>query len=114
MILVIGGACSGKRAYVKGLGYGEEDIADAVLDGRPVLDRLHALVARDPAGAMALLGPLCAKAAVICDEVGSGVIPADPAERLMREQTGRLCCRLAQRAERVVRLVAGIPVTIKG
>ena len=31
----------------------------------------------------------------------------------MREQTGRLCCRLAQRAERVVRLVAGIPVTIK-
>ena len=114
MILVIGGACSGKRAYVKGLGYGEEDIADAVLDGRPVLDRLHALVARDPAGAMALLEPLCAKAAVICDEGGSGGIPADPAERLMREQTGRLCCRLAQRAERVVRLVAGIPVTIKG
>ena len=51
---------------------------------------------------------------VVCDEVGSGVIPLEKARRLGREATGRLCCQLAKEATRVVRLVAGIPTVIKG
>ena len=46
--------------------------------------------------------------------VGSGVIPIDYETRLGREAVGRLCVRLAQRAECVVRMVCGIPTVIKG
>ena len=61
-----------------------------------------------------LLEPLCEKRAVLCCEVGSGVIPIDYETRLGREAVGRLCVRLAQRAECVVRMVCGIPTVIKG
>ena len=114
MILVIGARASGKRSYVESLGYAPGDIADGVLDARPVLDNLQDLTMPDPEGAGALFERLLDKEVVICDEVGSGVIPIDKGQRLGREATGRLCCRLAARAERVVRLVCGIPTVIKG
>jgi adenosyl cobinamide kinase/adenosyl cobinamide phosphate guanylyltransferase len=62
----------------------------------------------------ALLDSLLAKEVVICNEVGAGIIPASRVERESREATGRLCCQLAQHADRVVRLTAGIPIVIKG
>jgi adenosylcobinamide kinase/adenosylcobinamide-phosphate guanylyltransferase len=114
MILIIGGAASGKREYLRSLGFDDEQIADAVLDGRPALANLHQLVFADPESAPDLLEPLLAKQAVTCDEVGAGIIPADPAERNAREATGRICNQLAQQATEVVRMVAGIPVRIKG
>ena len=64
-------------------------------------------------GALALLPALLEKEIVICNEVGSGVIPMDPKQRQSREMTGRLCILLAQRAEKVVRLICGIPQIIK-
>ncbi|MDR0916275.1 MAG: bifunctional adenosylcobinamide kinase/adenosylcobinamide-phosphate guanylyltransferase [Oscillospiraceae bacterium] len=112
MILVIGGRASGKRDYVRSLGYADADIADGVIDARPVVYNLQALVFADHESAPNLLEPLLTKDVVVCDEVGSGVIPTDRDQRLAREATGRLCVHLAQRAERVVRLVAGVPTTI--
>jgi adenosyl cobinamide kinase/adenosyl cobinamide phosphate guanylyltransferase len=119
MILVIGGAASGKQEYVHALGYGEDQIADAALgatraDSRPVLINLHELVFADPSAAPALLDTLLTKELVTCDEVGAGVIPGVQTEREAREATGRLCNQLAQHADKVVRLVAGIPQIIKG
>lgn len=114
MVLVIGAAASGKREYVKTLGYNDGDLADAVLDARPVLYNLQALVAKDPRNAPKLLPELLKKQVVICNEVGSGVIPVEKSERETREQTGRLCIQLAQKADCVVRLVCGIPTVIKG
>lgn len=114
MILVIGGAASGKLEYVKSLGYAEEDIAHGVLDERPVLYALQELVAQAPMESEGLLPALLEKEVVVCDEVGSGVIPILRQERESREQTGRLCNQLARRAEKVVRLVCGIPTVIKG
>ena len=113
MLLVIGGEASGKREYVKCLGYTEEDIACGVLDDRPVLDGLHHLIAENPEASEAWLPRLLEKKVVICNEVGSGIIPATPEGRLCREQTGRMCVLLAQKAERVVRMVCGIPVMLK-
>jgi len=113
MILVLGGAASGKRAWVKTLGYTEADMADAQMDERPVLYNLQALVARDPANADAFLEALLEKRVVICNEVGSGVIPAAPQMRETREAVGRLCILLAQCAEKVVRMVCGIPAVIR-
>ncbi|MDR3310982.1 MAG: bifunctional adenosylcobinamide kinase/adenosylcobinamide-phosphate guanylyltransferase [Oscillospiraceae bacterium] len=113
MILVLGGAAAGKLSYVKSLGYTDADVADGELDSKPVLYNLQKIVFANPGAADGLAGLLSAKAVVICDEVGSGVIPVSRGERLYREAVGRLCIRLAERAERVVRVVAGIPAVIK-
>ena len=114
MILIIGGAASGKRTYLESLGYGPQDIADGVLDDRKALYGLEKLVSADPEGAEALLPALLKKEAVACCEVGSGVIPIQYEQRRAREATGRLCVLLAARAEKVVRMVSGIPIVIKG
>lgn len=68
----------------------------------------------DPAALDDLFETLCAKRVVICDEVGCGVVPIDEGERAWREDVGRLCCRLAERADVVVRLVCGIPQVLRG
>lgn len=114
MILVVGSAASGKRDYVLSLGYSDGEIADGVLDDAPVLYNLQNIVAQDPGKSGDLLPLLLEKEVVVCNEVGSGVIPRERSDREVREQTGRLCNRLAQRADKVVRLVCGIPAVIKG
>ncbi len=114
MILIIGALASGKLDYARSLGFSDDEIADAVLDERPVLNNLQDLVFADPAGSDALYPALLEKQVVICNEVGSGVIPISYQERAGREATGRLCIRLAQEARQVVRLVCGLPSVIKG
>lgn len=51
---------------------------------------------------------------VISNEVGLGIVPATPAGRLYRDALGRVNQRVAQEAEVVVMMVAGIAVKIKG
>ncbi|MGI6216762.1 MAG: bifunctional adenosylcobinamide kinase/adenosylcobinamide-phosphate guanylyltransferase [Coriobacteriales bacterium] len=114
MILVIGGAASGKLDYVKSLGYSDEQVSDGCIDKRPVVYNLQDLVAEDPSAAPGYYDDLVGKEVVICNEVGSGVIPIARETREAREQTGRLCNRLARVADRVVRIVSGIPMVIKG
>ena len=114
MKLVIGGAASGKLTYVRSLGYSDAQLADAVLDDCPVLYNLQDLVAASMEEAPLLLNLLLKKEVVVCDEVGAGVIPGNRKEREIREAIGRLCNQLAHEAESVIRLVAGIPVVIKG
>ena len=114
MILITGGAGSGKRGFARTLGYTDMDMADAALDGRPVIFHTERLTMADPGSVAALRRALKEKEIVICSEVGSGVIPLDPRERRGREATGRLCILLAQDAEAVVRMVCGIPCVIKG
>lgn len=113
MVLVIGGAGSGKLEYVKSLVYTDADIADGLLDGRKVVYHLQNIVFDDPDRAPELLEALLSKEVVVCNEVGSGIVPLSARERQAREATGRLCIQLAARARRVVRLVCGIPVVIK-
>ena len=113
MILVIGAMASGKRSYVRSLGFAEHEIADGVLDDRPVVANAHRLAA-DYAGALdELADELSEKAVVICNEVGCGLVPVQAEQREQRERAGRLCALLAARADRVVRMVCGIPQLIK-
>jgi adenosyl cobinamide kinase/adenosyl cobinamide phosphate guanylyltransferase len=103
MILIIGGAASGKRDYAKSLGYGDDEISRNAWE----------LLRENPSKGDALFNWLRDMPVVICDEVGSGIVPLERSERELRDNCGRLCIALAQEAERVVRMVAGIPVTIK-
>lgn len=49
----------------------------------------------------------------ICDEIGNGIVPMDVFERTWREQTGRILCGIAARADAVWRVYCGIPQQIK-
>lgn len=47
-------------------------------------------------------------------EEGLGIIPMDKSDRRYRECIGKIGCYLATKADRVVRIVCGIPTVIKG
>lgn len=104
-VLIIGGAHQGKRR-----------LAEKLYPNLPKIENLHEIVRemlrenRDP---MSLTDELRGHA-VICDEIGCGVVPIDRADENWREAVGRLCCALAQEADAVVRVIAGVPQFIKG
>lgn len=50
---------------------------------------------------------------IISDEIGNGIVPMDAFERVYREQLGRILINLAQRADRVERVICGIGQRIK-
>ncbi|WP_043341327.1 bifunctional adenosylcobinamide kinase/adenosylcobinamide-phosphate guanylyltransferase [Belnapia moabensis] len=52
--------------------------------------------------------------ALVSNEVGWGIVPETPLGRRFRDAQGRLNQRMAAAADRVVLVVAGIPVAIKG
>ena len=114
MVLILGGAGAGKRSFARSLGYTDEDMSCDVFSDAPVITELEETVRKAPDQAETLLRPLCGKEAVICCEVGSGVIPLAAEDRRFREAAGRLMVQLARRADCVVRVVAGIPMAIKG
>ena len=51
---------------------------------------------------------------LIGDEIGSGIVPIDPFERLWRDETGFVYQILAAQADRVDRIWAGLPCRLKG
>ncbi|MCL2750295.1 MAG: bifunctional adenosylcobinamide kinase/adenosylcobinamide-phosphate guanylyltransferase [Coriobacteriia bacterium] len=115
MILIIGGIGSGKRSFVmQELGYAEADISADPLDSSPVLYGLQNLIRKKGALSDELKAQLLNKKVVICDEMGSGVVPLDEQERNWRDEVGRAQVSLAAEASMVIRLVCGIPQIIKG
>ncbi len=113
MILIIGGMCQGKHDFCK-KEYPEADVIDnyekrvrdeleSGLD--PITEAEKLLTAIDNDSAAELV--------ILMREVGSGVVPMDRSERLWREQTGRVSCFFAERADRVYRMLAGIPQRLK-
>lgn len=112
VILVIGGSYQGKTAYVHEHFAGnyqvvssyQEEIRQQLQDGRDCLEE-----------AKLLLQTYADKnLVIISDEIGCGLVPVDPFERLYREMAGRVQCLLAEKADRVVRVTCGIGETIKG
>lgn len=53
------------------------------------------------------------QAILVSTEIGYGIVPVDQFERTYREQTGRICCTIANRAQEVYRITCGIPMRIK-
>ena len=51
---------------------------------------------------------------LVANEVGSGIVPSYPLGRRFRDLQGILNQRIAARAERVILMVAGLPLALKG
>jgi adenosyl cobinamide kinase/adenosyl cobinamide phosphate guanylyltransferase len=64
-------------------------------------------------GLVAALAAAAAPVVVVANEVGSGIVPEFPLGRKFRDLQGTLNQRIAARADRVVLMVAGLPLLIK-
>ena len=121
MMLFVGGCHQGKAAYAaasagrtpRPCATPEEALTSPAIDGFHQLCRAILEAGGDLNAFVDRLLTENPGAVVVCDEIGLGVVPLDPFERRWREETGRLCCTLAERAGRVVRLCCGIPQVLK-
>jgi adenosylcobinamide kinase/adenosylcobinamide-phosphate guanylyltransferase len=76
-------------------------LADANVDGE--IEHLDDALAR-----------AAAPIVLVANEVGSGIVPDNALGRRFRDLQGLLNQRIAARADRVVLVVAGLPLTLKG
>jgi adenosylcobinamide kinase / adenosylcobinamide-phosphate guanylyltransferase len=60
------------------------------------------------------LAAAAAPVVLVANEVGSGIVPDHPLGRRFRDLQGILNQRMAARADRVVLMVAGLPLAVKG
>lgn len=122
MILVIGGANQGKLLYtMKKWGVAQTQLSTDFENAenarvfhnfqQAVQNSLNA--GEDPIKKLEYLLACNPELIVLCDEVGCGVVPMDREERIWRETVGRLCCRMAERADEVYRVFCGIPMRLK-
>lgn len=124
MELIVGGAYQGKGAYAKNL-FPEITWADggsctlAELLQAGGVNGFHKFIGRQiDAGAdiQDLANVIFEKnpdLVIVSDEVGYGVVPANPRDRAFREAVGRVCCKLAAKADRVHRVACGCGTVIK-
>ena len=112
MVLVIGGIASGKRTYIRSLGFREDDMSLNVHANSPVLSGLEEVL-RQGALSADEFDAIIRKDVVACCEVGQGVVPLDAADRAWRELVGRTWVELAKHADKIVRMVCGIPTVIR-
>ena len=116
MELIIGGCAQNKIEYARSLASDAEIINDlhlvikeklaAGMNSDQILQEIITRMTIAEEGGKNLI--------IISDEIGGGIVPLDAFERQWREVTGRLLCRLAEEAEKVTRLVMGLPQVIKG
>ena len=60
-----------------------------------------------------VLTRMAAPVVLVSNEVGSGIVPDNALARRFRDAQGRLNQRIAARADRVVLMVAGLPLVVK-
>ena len=99
-------------------------IAANALSGRPVLvdcltlwlsNLMHAGVDVDAAtdDLVRVLEGCAAPVVFVSNEVGLGIVPETPLGRAFRDAQGRLNMRIAERADRVILMTAGLPLVLK-
>lgn len=120
MMLFVGGCHQGKSDYVnRTTGRAPVRCTPEEALSAPAIDCFHLICRKilDGSGDVAAYTrTLLARnpdAVVVSDEIGLGVVPLDPFERLWREETGRALCVLAERAQRVERICCGLGMRLK-
>ena len=124
MILIIGGAYQGKKEYAMNnydiderAVFGSDDINDFFTSA--MIPDYHLLVKKmmaDNMDPIDMTKRLCSEnkeVIVTMNEIGCGIVPMDKCEREWRENVGRCGCILAEKAEKVIRIICGIPTFLK-
>ena len=75
--------------------------------GKPGLEKERAALLES-------LGKSDCPVVLVSNEVGAGIVPENKLARLYRDEAGRVNQAVAGAVDRVIWMVAGIPVTIKG
>lgn len=118
MRLIIGGAYQGQTELAVGK-YPGKKITDGKtasfeqMCGSEILLDFHEAVRRFPDSDWESVFEKNPCMVVTANEIGCGIIPIEKGERLWRERCGRLCCRIAELSDEVIRVTAGIGVRIK-
>lgn len=126
MKLIIGGAFQGKKEYVKtALGVKENEILDGetadfeALFRCACMNHFHQWIKKGLEEGWELEGledrllKENPQVILITNELGYGVVPMDAFDRKFRETTGRICTKLAQKSNQVIRVICGIGTVIK-
>ena len=120
MILIIGGAYCGKENFAREyFSVHPVDCTPEEALNAPAILNLHEILwtilelGESTDAYIEQLVMQNPEAVILCDEIGMGVVPVDCLERRWREATGRACYELAKNAEKVIRVVCGIPVFLK-
>ncbi|MBR3147203.1 MAG: bifunctional adenosylcobinamide kinase/adenosylcobinamide-phosphate guanylyltransferase [Eubacterium sp.] len=128
MILITGGAYQGKLDYAKeAYGLTDEDVFtceegstavgfdEKIVDHfeRYVLALIKAGQVPEKAVGMQLRANRYKGRIIICDDISQGIVPLDATERAWREGVGRTMVKIAQQADKVVRVFCGIPEIVK-
>lgn len=125
MELIVGGAYQGKTEYARRLfpdiswADGEHCSFEELCQYQGILKFHRYLERRMAAGeSVADLAEILyqenSELVIVTDEIGCGIVPMDPFQREVREQTGRVCTALAGKARRVHRVICGVGTVIKG
>lgn len=128
MVLIIGGAYQGKLDYAKEeYGLTDSDVFtceegstavgfdEKIVDHfeRYILTLIKAGQVPEKAVGMQLRANRYKGRIIICDDISQGLVPMDATERAWREGVGRTMVRVAQQADKVIRVFCGIPVVLK-
>lgn len=127
MKMITGGAFHGKIKYAKKLfGIQDSDIIDGAVCSfdetlcAVCIKNYHEFVRRllaENISPTEFTKRLCTEnssVVIIINEIGSGIVPLEKSERILREETGRAGCIIAEHSDIVVRMNYGIPMIIKG
>lgn len=114
MELILGGAYQGKLTWaVQRYGLTPDDLCDLAecdpVPGKRCYFHLEAYTRRTAQPQLALFGD----GIVISREIGSGVVPIDPQERLWRERHGTFLQKIAANSTRVTRIFCGLAEALK-
>ena len=71
-------------------------------------------IAEKSAGLIAALRACASPVVVVSNEVGWGIVPENALARTFRDHQGRLNQQIAERAELVIGVMAGLPMVLKG
>jgi adenosyl cobinamide kinase/adenosyl cobinamide phosphate guanylyltransferase len=114
MVLIIGGLGQGKLTFARE-NLGVTAWSEGTLGQENCVHGLHRVIRDLPNPRESINAWLESHpdGVLICDEVGCGVVPMDGTDRAWREQVGRICCELAERAEAVYRVSCGLGEKIK-
>jgi adenosylcobinamide kinase / adenosylcobinamide-phosphate guanylyltransferase len=96
-------ACGGAPVLIDCLTLWLSNLMLAELDIEHEMEKLESALA-------AVIAPVV----VVANEVGLGIVPSFPLGRQFRDLQGILNQRVAARADRVILMVAGLPLAVKG